>query len=829
MRISKLFLVLLSTIISYYGQAQGKKEDGSSRVTGKVIDSASGKALEYATVSLEQRQTKKIVNGATSDNKGGFAITEVAEGEYSILIESIGYEPYSIATVSVQKEHPMVDLKTIALQKKQVTMQTVTVTSRSSIIDNKIDKLVYNAEKDITSQTGVATDVLKKVPQVSVDADGNVELAGSSGIRFLINGKPSAAFGSNIADVLQSIPASQIKSIEVVTSPGAKYDAQGMGGIINIILKKSTVQGVNGNLSLSAGTRMDNGSFNFNARKGNFGINAFVSGNLRPAVNTPSVSDRTTKDTASQTIGLLHQDAFSHFKRSGFQTGLGFDWTYKEKNSFSGSLSYNRFGNEGSGSVNQFLQMNRMDNGAEVSNTPSQTFATSTFDYHGVDASLNYKRTFNKEDKELEIGINTSSGNNLNTSDNYQLHVPNGDRFYGNKNSNPGTSKETEVNVDFTQPFSNKMVLGVGSKFSTMNIISNSNVLSFNPADQSYSSDPSSSNSLKYDQKVYALYSELNMPVKELFNVKFGGRYERTEISSFFSNAQHQTPPSGYNTFVPSLYFSKKIDEKQFVKLGYSKRIERPDYNELNPYVNTTDPKNLSTGNPYLQPEIGHRFELSYTYQLGKTGSLMATLFYRYNVGDIQPFIRYYPTYNVGDSVYTNVSVSRRENIGTEKNTGINLFADLHFGTKLSVRSNVFLFQRYIINTQDPGYNSSGFLYRVNANATYQFSSTLVAEFFGNFNSVRHQAQGIYPSFTTYSFALRKQFWKKNGSLALTAANPFSNSLNQTTNVFGPNFSLISTRQIPFRSFGINFTWKFGKLEFKKAKENNDTNMAPEG
>src|SRR3982751_2382796 len=175
-------------------------------------------------------------------------------------------------------------------------LQNVIVTGSTKLIDNRIDKLVFNAEKDITSQTGVATDVLKKVPQVSVDVDGNVELAGSSSIRFLINGKPSTAFGSSITDVLQSIPASQIKSIEVITNPGAKYDAQGLGGIINIILKKSTAQGINGNLSLSAGTRADNGSFNFNARKGTFGINAFFSGNARLTSKAPFSSDKLSAD-----------------------------------------------------------------------------------------------------------------------------------------------------------------------------------------------------------------------------------------------------------------------------------------------------------------------------------------------------------------------------------------------------------------------------------------------------------------------------------------------------------------------------------------------------
>ena len=186
-------------------------------------------------------------------------------------------------------------------------------TAQAKLIDNKIDKLVFNAEKDLSSVGGVATDILKKVPQVSVDVDGNVELSGSSSIRFLINGKPSTAFGSSITDVLQSIPASQIKSIEVITNPGAKYDAQGLGGIINIILKQNTARGINGNLSMTVGTRFENGSFNFNARKGNFGFNAFVSGNARLAVTTPTTSLRTSADTSTGNKALLAQDGSNRF------------------------------------------------------------------------------------------------------------------------------------------------------------------------------------------------------------------------------------------------------------------------------------------------------------------------------------------------------------------------------------------------------------------------------------------------------------------------------------------------------------------------------------
>jgi len=375
------------------------------------------------------------------------------------------------------------------------------------------------------------------------------------------------------------------------------------------------------------------------------------------------------------------------------------------------------------------------------------------------------------------------------------------------------------------QPLKKDVILGVGGKINFVDINSTSNIYTFQPASRGYEFDSSLSNYLKYDQKVYALYGELSFPVAHLFDAKIGGRYERTNINSFYSNAQQPVTAPGYNTFVPSIYFSKKLTDDQTLKLSFSKRIERPDYMDLNPFINASDPKNITTGNPYLQPEIGYRFEFSYSRNFEKIGSMMATAFYRINDNDIQPYIVFYPEFTVGDTTYTNVSVSTRQNIGTEKNMGINLFADVHVTSNLTLRSNLIFFYRHTINTIEPGNNTHSLNYRLNMNAAYQFNPTLAAEFFGNFNSPRHEAQGTYPSFITYSFAMRKQLWNKKGSLALTATNPFNQYVNQRTIIYGSNFTTNSLRQIPFRSIGINFTWKFGKLEFKKEREEPNGNL----
>lgn len=797
-------------------------ENTASTLSGIILDSVTRQPVEYATISLFKAGNTKSINGALSNGQGRFKM-EVQAGVFSLLVESIGFLPYSLNEIHIEKGSYK-SLEKIYLRKKITRLQDVTVVAPQNLVENKIDKMVFNAEKDLTSQGGVATDILKKIPQVSVDVDGNVELAGSSSIRFLIDGKPSTAFGSNITDVLQSIPASQIKSIEVITNPGAKYDAEGLGGIINIILKHSMVKGINGNLSLTVASRNENGSLNLNARNGNFGVNIYLNGNARIPVSTPSNSTRISQDTSSKTEVVLEQDGSSRFYRYGIESGIGVDYTWHKKNNLNFNLSTNSFGSNNNGSLNQTQSISDM-NGFPLSQVFTLSQTQNDFRFHETNASMDYKRTFDKENQELDIGVHSSFGNSVYNSTNNQFTQPEDSLFYGTNNNNPGKQTETEIVADYTQPLGKTMTWGIGGKMSFRDIHSNSDVQSLQPGTGIYIYDSTLSNYLRYQQQVYALYTEMGFPVVKWFDAKIGLRYERTELNTFFSSVSQQVPEPGYNSFVPSVFFSRKLNDQQTVKMSYSRRIQRPDYRDLNPFVNTTDPNNFYAGNPYLNPEIGNRFELGWTYNLNAGGSIMISAFYRSSQDDIQPYVVYYASLPVGDTVYTNVAVSTKENIGLEKNLGMNLFADLHLTSKFSVRTNIFTFHREIINALDPGQDSHSWNYRININTTYNFTTSLAGEFFANFNSPRNELQGQYPSFSSYTFAFRKQFWKKKGSLAITATNIFSEYLNQTTILKGQDFTVNSTRKIPFRSIGLNFTWKFGKLEFKKEKPDNSDSM----
>ncbi|MGC3979214.1 MAG: TonB-dependent receptor [Paludibacteraceae bacterium] len=812
------YIAILSLLLGYTSAAQTRPAAPKGTISGKVLDALSKTPIDYASISVFTISGSKPLNGSTTDGRGIFSISGLDTGTYRIVVDFIGYLPDTL-TATVKTPSMIVRLENILLAKKAQTLQGVVITAQKPLIENKIDKMVYNAEKDVTAQGGVATDLLKKIPQVSVDADGNVELQGNANIRFLINGKPSSIFGNSLSEALQSIPASQIKTIEVITSPGAKYDAEGTGGIINIVLKDSRIRGINGNINLAAGSRLENGSLNLHARRGHWGVNAFVNGNGQVPSTTIKSLDRSSYDTIQQTHTDLLQHGSSRFHRAGMATGIGVEWDINKRNNLSGNFSYDYFGNEGTGTNYQQLITESISSpGSVISNVNSIFVPDNHFRVKSYDYSLNYKKTFAREEQELTAGMNSSYGNSKQNYTQEQFNAAGDTVFAGLHSINPGRDHSTEIQIDYTQPLATNIKLETGAKTVLRDIQSASDVFSYKLGNPGYHYDSTQSNALHYRRQVYAAYASLTFPIGKWLEVKSGLRYERTQTQADFSKASNVSIP-GYNTITPSILLAHHFGETQTLKLSYTRRIQRPDYFLLNPFVNALDPKNISHGNPELKPEKGDNAELGYSKNFEKGGSLNASLFYRNSHDDIQPYITYYPSFKIGDSVYTNVSVNTFENIGTQHVFGFSLYGSVPVGEKLTLRSNLSLFDKYILNRFVENNNVSSFNYRVNLNASYQASKTLVAEFFGNFNSPRNEVQGKYPSFTSYNFAFRKLLWNKKGSIGFTTTNPFNNYVKQETEVYGQQFVLNSLRQIPFRSFGISFSYKFGKLEFKKENE----------
>jgi len=809
----KIFLLIEALVFCSLNAAaqQGEVSLGNYKISGRVTDTLSKQPVEYATVSVINSSTKKIVDGTITDKKGMFQIKKLKKGTYNLSVQCIGYMDLHVP-VSLSGDISMDD---IVLVKKVNTLQVVTVTSNKAVIENKIDKIVFNVDKDITSQGGMATDALKKIPQVSVDVNGNVELLGNPSIRFLINGKPSGIFGNSPADALQSIPASQIQSIEVITSPTAKYDASGTGGIINIILKKSKVQGFNGNINLSAGTRLENASISSSLKKNNFGLNGYFSGNLQLVSKTPVTMNRLSINTGNGSSGFMQQSA-TDFSRNGYKSGIGFEWNLSKKDNISGSVGLNHFANRNDGDYNQdFI---KFDGAGNQTSLISSVRAADTKVYvNTVDNEISYKRKLKKENQELELFYNGSYSKNNTFYNQYQHYQNTTTPFSGSTSLNPGKENETELGFNYTYPFSGDILLETGIKAGIESIVSNADVLTLNTASGNYVKDQKQSFQSDFSREVYAGYVSVSFPLYKIFDVKAGLRYEYTENKATYSNAAKTAIPA-YKNAAPSFIISHSFKNNQALKFAYSYRLERPDFRDLNPFMNLSDPHNITTGNPNLQPEIGHIYELTYTQTFEKGTNINVVLYMQKNSPDIKPYISYYTFYKIGDSVYNDVTITTRATIAAEIRSGINLSVAVPVNKKFSLRSNILMFNRHLDNPNDTPSVINGLGIRSNLNATYLFSKTIAAEIFGNYNSGM-KWQGKRPAAFSYTMALRNQFKNSKGSIGFIAVNPFNKYITQKTLQEARGFTTNILQQLPYRSFGISFNYKFGKLKFSKPKE----------
>jgi len=790
----------------------------SGKIIGRILDSATRQPIGFATVAIHRSDDKKIINGASANDKGVFSVDSVSNGTYTATFNFIGYKKSEKTNIVISDKIKRANLGDIILSGTDNELGTVNVTRQKSVIENKADMIVYNVEKDVTSQGGVATDVLKKIPQVSVDIDGNVEVQGNTNVQFLINGKPSTIFGNNLADVLQSIPASEIEKIEVITSPGAKYDAEGTGGIVNIVLKKSKIQGINGNITGSAGTRLENGSFNINGRKGNIGGHAWFSTNTALQSTTLSSLNSKTNNASGDTVNTLNQNGHSAFNRSGYQGGIGFDWDITPKNTISISGGFNGFSHDGNGSTNQqAIVQGPMGNIIQSMSTVLNS--TNNFGSKGYDYSLFYKKLFDVDKEQLTF-LYSSSNSADNSYYNQTQSLANNDTVLsGTRGENPGTAKENDFVLDYSLPVNKDITIDAGAKAALLDITSGSDIYLLNQHND-YIFNSAQSNALSYNRNVYAAYVSGNFVLSSTINAKAGLRYERTVTNANFGTGEPVSIP-GYNTWAPSFAATKDIGNDQTIKLSYNYRIQRPNYNELNPFINAADPRNMSTGNPGLQPELSNKIETGYNKAFDKGSNLNISLFYQYTIHDIQSIVTYYPKLTIGDSTYNNVNLSKNENVGLDTRTGLNISGAVPFTPKLMVRGNISVYNRYVANN---GTSTNGVDYRMNVNGSYQIDSNFVAEAFGNFNSPRTTIQGKMGSWSSYTIAIRKFIWHKQGSIGLTATDPFTQYVNLTSTLSGTNFSETSVRKVPYQSFGISFTYKFGKLEFKhdSGGENND-------
>lgn len=762
-------------------------------VTGLVLDSASKQPVDYATIALYPIGKTISNNGTLADGKGKFNIKDVPAGEYRVLINFLGYTEKEIKSLTVKGGTS--NLGTILLSSSTTQLSAVQIVGEKPLIENKIDRLVYNAEKDVTSAGGDATDVLRKVPLLSVDMEGNVSLRGDQNVKILINGKPSGAMSNSVGDALKMIPADQISNVEVITSPSAKYDSEGTSGIINIVTKKKNIAGVNGTISTGIGTRQNNSNANLNIRQGKFGVVANAGAHWMWPQTATNSFNKYDLDGAS----LLSQNGENRAKRGGGRGSIGLDYDLNDKNLFNTTFSPSKFNMDLDGSSNSLFQ----DNSSLISNTSQDR------GFNGFDWSAGYTHKFDKEKQELSF-VGQFSRNNNNTD---YTTLYDGSGRLNEMGINDGRNDELTLQLDYAHPVKDKATLEVGVKTILRDISSLSTLKEMQGSD--YVLNPNRSYEYNYEQDVAAGYTSLTYSLSDKYQVMAGVRAEYTKLNGE-SVGSYKPFKNDYLKVLPSAVVSRKLSMMSSLKLSYNQRIQRPSLFYLNPFRNTSDPINQSEGNPELKPELSHNFELGYSTFIKGT-VINASVFYRLTNDVIESLTR-----EEDNPANPNqpIVLQTYDNIGQNKSFGSNLFVSVTPVKDLTLRTNLSLYSyntnaSLVDNSLSSEADKTHLMYRAFVNGSYNIAKGFIAETFFMVNSPRRTFQGTSPSFSMWSVGFKKELFEKKASIGINIVDPFNETKTFDSEIRTPTYNQQTSFSVPFRSFGITFSYNFGKLDFK--------------
>ncbi len=778
---------------------------GNSRITGTVVDSTSSKPVEFATVALTDPTTGKPIDGAIADDKGEFTIVKVADGSYIVTVTFLGYETKKIPVrVGDKKE---IDLGKVIISPSAQVLKEVTVEGERALIEERVDRTVYNAENDQTAKGGDATDVLKRVPLLSVDMDGNVSLRGNSNITVLINNKPSTIVATSVADALKQIPADQIKTVEVITSPSAKYDAEGSAGIINIVTKKNNLQGLTLNIDAGAGLRGSNLGLNGNYRKGKMGFSVGGWGRSNYNVHGKFTSEQIALDGNGNVLSTNEQSSKS--RNNGLFGNYNFGWDYdiNPKNTLAASV---RFGVRNFNNYQDALSIAQYNAAGDLT-TQSLRDAATTNQSNNVDASLTYTHLYAKPQRELSFqGLYSRNNNNSNFKN--IIYDPSDFSSISSriKNLNDSYNQEMTFQADYTTPISTNQIFEVGGKSIMRRVFSDFNYYTATGSDGNYVQSPNSSlsNNLNYDQNVSSGYLSYTYSTKSGYSLKGGSRYEYTTINAYTKTESNIEIPS-YGVLVPSVNLSKKLKNGNMVKASYNRRIQRPSIRFLNPNPQSANPTNVTIGNPTLNPEYTNNYELSYnTFIKGTTINFSG--FYRNTNNAIQS-VR-----NVIANIPTDADtiLTTYQNIGKEDAYGMSIFANVNIG-KLSLNGGTDLYYAYLSNnSSDPVYaaKNQGWVINGRIFGSYNLDKGWGLQFFSFARGRQVQLQGTQGGFYMYSLAVRKEFNEKRGSIGVGFENFLQSHITIKNKLESPVLIQNSTNTMFNTSFRVNFSYRIGKM-----------------
>ncbi|MDG1422933.1 MAG: TonB-dependent receptor [Flavobacteriaceae bacterium] len=808
-KISLFFITFALTFLSVFSQ---KPQNNQISITGNIIDSNTKEPLEYATVVLNNLETKQLSGGIT-DEKGNFTI-KIIPGAYDISFEFISFKTIKISKKIINSS---LNFGTIKLSEDSDKLDEIVIIAEKSTVEIRLDKRIYNVGKDMTVKGGSASDVLDNVPSVDVDVEGNVSLRGNENVRILIDGKPSALVGLSGSDALRQLPADAIERVEVVTSPSARYDAEGTAGILNIILRKGVATGLNGSLNTTIGDPIQYSiasNINFRTKKINFFTNLGYRNSSSPGNFLTNLSTFENESVNSLRI----EDRDFERKRNGYNINLGLEYFLSNESSITGTYFYRDSDNKNL-STNA-IQVFDVNNILEYSDVRVQ-------DEDEIDEtsqiSLNYTNNINNSGHKLTIDFQYSDSKEIETA-----FID--DSLASENNITTENSKSTLIQSDYVLPIGEHMQFELGYRGDFQDLNSNFLVnripeLDFNP-----------SNNLTFKQNVNAIYSQFGNKINK-FSYLLGLRTEITDVKVRLTNT-NENFDYRYTEVFPTINFGLERTDNQSFTLGYSRRLRRPRYWYLNPFESRNSQNVIYKGNPGLIPTFTNSFDLGFLQKIGKL-TLNSSIYFQHSVNAIQRVSR--DEIRLLDGVNQVITIREPINLASEDRYGFELTANYNPSKKVRLSGSFNVFQQeskglYEYNkftidetsgaiismpeTQDLGNINNSWFSRFNATFTLPWKIQMQNRL--SYRGPRYTAQSESKGMFSANIALSKDVLSEKGTLVLNVSDVFNSRRWRSTN-FNPNKenpTSINNQESQWRvrQVSLNFTYRFNQKK-KQGRE----------
>ena len=805
-------IILLILLISFSAIAQRPNSKRTSKITlnGTVLETKTKQPLEYATLVLTNTKTKQVLGGVTNI-KGLFSV-DAPSGNYTIKVEFIGFKTKDLGTKNLVSS---TNLGTILLSEDAETLDEVEIIAEKSTVEIRLDKKIYNVGKDMTVKGGNASDVLDNVPSVNVDVEGNVSLRGSENVRILIDGKPSSLVGLNGTDALKQLPSDAIEKVEVITSPSARYDAEGTAGILNIILRKGKITGFNGSINTSVGNpdlaRLST-NLNYRTKKINLFSSIGYSYNNGPGNSNIDI----TNFNNNVITGFHTEDRDYSRKRKRFNSRIGLEYFLNDKSSLTGTFSL------GSSDGNNYSTNSILDFDANKTETANNSrIEDEDNDGFNTQYSLNY--TNNIDDKGQKLIINAQYSQNENDE---AANISNNSTLV-ETNTTKSHSKNTLFQLDYVLPLGQKSQLEFGHKADLQK--SNSDFIVNN-----ITNDPNffdASNSLDFNQNVYAFYTQYGRK-SDKFSYLLGLRAEITDIDLTLVNTS-ETSKKDYTEWFPTVNFGFEINDTDNLTLGYSRRLRRPRSWFLNPFESRNSDTYIFKGNPDLDPTFTNSLDLGYTTRISKL-TLNSSVYYQRSTNNFQ-FVTQEETRTIG-GVPTPIQLRQPINLSSEDRYGFELTTNYNPSKKvrLSGSFNYFKFKtdgeftysdsQNQITTQNFDAKNSSWFARFNARITLPAKIEWQTRVM--YRGPQEQAQSNRKGMLSTNLAFSKDILKDKASLVLNVSDVF-NTRKRISTTYIPsrdNPRSITDQEFQWRQrqITLSFTYRFNqkKNQRNKAQQN---------